>query len=549
MGRSGRRRPDARARGVVPNSGSDAALQMTRDAGMPRGPYSDVVAKLDATIVDLPAPPAVRDGGDLFDPLHTTAALDAALPFVSSQEERLTAEDALASGEAAERTYLGRIRQQLAEHAELLPDALSKAVLSEWAAPEAARLSHGDQLVARATDAKLTALLRLLLPEYERLVVVANKPIPDVRPALLGGLRDSACAVHLGGGGVESWSAQQLGLSSRPMLAALLARIDEEAVNNARRPLHRHPWHYVAFVDGDGDGDGGGGGGGGGGGHVGGSGEGDGDGEGGNGGEGGDAPPYTGIQDHRGQPTSLWSGRMYEEVRDVAIVLRALREHFRSTGLVRRQNEAALFSSDADEARDRQNDIFAGAATMRAVTHTWAALLRAECGRPLTIAWAPLTAATVQAWLVDDVGVDRVVVGRASLEGREALLVTVLTAEGGSANMRLDGLRLLRAFGSTASPTLLARAAALVGEDSHGVANLAVAARFVLLGAMAYDGSTASYCRYVSRRYVVAPHSVGDVPTDAAGALKYQLQYLAHAVIDACGINDAGEGDGSSSGV
>lgn len=157
---------------------------------------------------------------------------------------------------------------------------------------------------------------------------------------------------------------------------------------------------------------------------------------------------------------------------------------------------------------------------------------------PLTLGWAPVLIETVREWLINDVGFHAAVINGASVDALEGLLVIVLEAEGGeeggSLNMRFHITAVLRALGASVTSPLIATALEKIDAAPAGVATTT---EIVLRAAAAFDGSTAGFCRWASRRFAVRPLPGRDRYAFAS-PLRTRIESLARAV---------GGGAGSSS--
>lgn len=159
---------------------------------------------------------------------------------------------------------------------------------------------------------------------------------------------------------------------------------------------------------------------------------------------------------------------------------------------------------------------------------------RAARNGPLTLGWAPVRIEVAREWLINDVGFQAAVINGASVDALEGFMVIVLEAEGGSLNMRLHLTAVLRALGASVTSPLITTALEKIDTAPAGAATVT---EIVLRAAAAFDGSTAGFCRWASRRFAVRPLPGRD-RYEFASPLRTRIDSLARAV---------GGGAGSSS--
>jgi hypothetical protein len=176
---------------------------------------------------------------------------------------------------------------------------------------------------------------------------------------------------------------------------------------------------------------------------------------------------YFGQQDERKLPTSLWDGRVAEEARDPATVIKALDEFqcfYKDSGIVL----ATAASTDPETRRRARYTILTKAScTTRAVVTAAEAL-----DEPHVLAWAPIQ--VDGSWLQDFVR-DRLgctCADKLSLDALEAVCVLLLHLypKIASLNMRLHAVALVSGFGDVTrlgSPTIASAAARVKEVRAH----------------------------------------------------------------------------------
>lgn len=132
---------------------------------------------------------------------------------------------------------------------------------------------------------------------------------------------------------------------------------------------------------------------------------------------------------------------------------------------------------------------------------------------------------------------DAAVVNGASVDALEGFLVMVLEAEGGQTNMRLPVTGVLRALGAAVASPLIESALSKI-DDEESPAEAATAIELALRAVAAFDGSSAAFCRWASRRFAVRPQAGLDGCTYAV-PLRKQLLALATEVSQGRGASHA----------
>ncbi|EOD29198.1 hypothetical protein EMIHUDRAFT_449809 [Emiliania huxleyi CCMP1516] len=354
----------------------------------------------------------------------------------------------------------------LAEYLGKFPEAL-RSVLRTWIG---ARLSGGDQVVSKAADERLHRAL-------VQLVQGGSRPPHTVETGLVGCSDDGALEIHLIGedNKLKPTPRAFLGLhaaqlSSRPLLSNLLRRVRTRHVHQAADDTDLDLL-YVMLADG--------------------------------------LLPYAGQARRRRRRTTFPRGRVYEERRDITVLLTLL-EQLRRAASREWSDEELLSATEPELAREARHALLPGTTTRSAVC-----ALAARNG-PLTLGWAPVTIEVAREWLMNDVGFQPAVINGASVDALEGFMVIVLEAEGGSLNMRLHLTAVLRALGASVTSPLITTALEKIDTASAGAAT---ATEIVLRAAAAFDGSTVGFCRWASRRFAGNMNPRAKIPEESSSLL------------------------------